>query len=367
MLFEISFPSNDTGYVITDSGIIRKTVNGATSWSAVPIPPKPVYSLLFITGQFGFACGDSLIYKTTNGGASWTQVENDNEVSFTKMFFPTSSVGYATATKSALGDSCRIYKTINGGNSWTKVSTLWPPCGLPGLFFTNQTNGFWGTTANVFATSNSGSTFNNVYSDNNVDNDIFNIYFPNADTGYVVGYFDLFLKTTDGGASWSATAFPGAACYDIYFFNGRIGFASGGDGFSSGWVQQTSDGTSSWTPSYTSPYTFYCMDFPSDTVGYVGGDNGTVLKFSGVPTGISENKNADAITIFPNPATVFTQINNVTPGSKIILLDLSGQIVKEQTAENDNVKMNLENVSPGIYFVQVVNGEKTSTRKLVVY
>jgi len=131
-------------------------------------------------------------------------------------------------------------------------------------------------------------------------------------------------------------------------------------------VQQTSDEGASWTPSYTSSYTFYCMDFPSDTVGYVGGDNGTVLKYAGVPTGISENKNVDAISIFPNPATESVQLNNVVAGSKIILTDLSGQIVQEETAQNDNVKMNLDNVSPGIYFVKVVSGEEVSTVKLVV-
>lgn len=108
------------------------------------------------------------------------------------------------------------------------------------------------------------------------------------------------------------------------------------------------------------------MDFPSDTVGYVGGDNGTVLKFSGTPNGISENIIFSEINFFPNPAKGSTQINNIDPGCKIILENLSGQTVKSETAENNSEKINLENISPGIYFIRIESENQTVVRKLIV-
>src|SRR6185436_8784395 len=77
LVIAMSFPTADTGYVVTDLSEIRKTVNGATSWTTVT-PPAPIWNLYFTTGQKGFVLGDSVLHMTTNGGNTWTESLHDS-------------------------------------------------------------------------------------------------------------------------------------------------------------------------------------------------------------------------------------------------------------------------------------------------
>jgi photosystem II stability/assembly factor-like uncharacterized protein len=368
-VFDLSFPTNDSGYVLSGTGQIRKTFNGANSWSTISPPPMYVSSLFFVSGKEGCVGGDSSVYRTINAGATWTETLHDNKVYFYCIYFADGLTGFASGIKFT-GDSTRLYKTINGGNTWSKISTMLTGPGEQAFYFFNPTMGFWANAGSIFSTANGGTTFNSVYYDISQANIFENIYFPNADTGYAVGDYDSFIKSLDGGATWSSVTFPGAATYDTYFINGRKGFACGGDGFSAGWVQETSDEGASWTPSYTSPYSFYCMDFPSDTVGYVGGDNGTVLKYSVAPTAITENKNASAITVFPNPSNGNFQLKGNFPmNSQLHIYDLLGNEVANPISlpiGEQTIPMN-PSLAEGIYFYRVVsNKEILHEEKLVI-
>jgi photosystem II stability/assembly factor-like uncharacterized protein len=79
------------------------------------------------------------------------------------------------------------------------------------------------------------------------------VYFPDADTGYVVGWTsylgypwvsaDLF-KTINGGTTWTALTLPnptGIGLYSVYFTNANTGYAVGGVIF------KTINGGMTWT------------------------------------------------------------------------------------------------------------------------
>ncbi|MCX6310518.1 MAG: T9SS type A sorting domain-containing protein [Bacteroidetes bacterium] len=361
-IFDVSFPTIDSGYAIDGNGVLHKTFDGATTWSTV-IAPANIGPIFFVTGKIGCVGVDSVIYRTANAGVTWIPVLYDNQVSFVSIYFVNALTGFAAGFKIA-NDSTRLYKTLNGGLTWTKVSTL--PDQLPqeAFCFFNSTTGFWANNFNISSTLNGGSSFSTVY--NNFSDQIVNIYFPNIDTGYAVGYYGLFVKSTDGGLNWTQTTYPGSVTYDIHFFNGSKGFACGGNGFNAGYVMQTSDGGASWSTAYSSTNTFGCMDFPSDTIGYVGGQNGTILKFSGTPNGITENLSQHLLSVYPNPTNGTVNINNTISGAKICLMNLSGQIIIQETAENVSMKMNLENVAAGIYFIEMENEGVRSVQKLIV-
>lgn len=364
LIMDVSFPTNDSGYVITDFCQIRKTYNAATSWTSVPVPPAPVYFLKFITVQTGVALGDSVIYKTINGGNNWTLVYTGSNIYFTSVFFVNTSVGYASS-RNTMGDSIQLYKTLDAGSSWSKINTKFCYVTDQGLFFKNPSDGFWAYDNNIFSTADGGISFSSVYNDINYAQYFLTFAFPTVDTGYALDNLSL-MRTVNGGISWSLVGYPGVIIYDLYFISGRIGFVCGGDGFSSGWIQETSDAGASWTPSYTSSYTFNCMDFPSDSVGYAGGQNGTVLRYTGTPNGIIENKNQNLLSIYPNPTTGSINITNAIPGAKIKLLNLTGQIIMEQNVEYSLVKMNLENIANGIYFVEMENAGLKSVQKIII-
>ncbi|MFY0483613.1 glycosyl hydrolase [Flavobacterium sp. PLA-1-15] len=88
---------------------------------------------------------------------------------------------------------------------------------------------------------------------------------------------------------------------------------------------------------------------------YVVGDN--------CDLGIDENELNNSITMYPNPATNTVNIDSKgTTVSKVELYSVLGSKVLE-TAES---KINIENLSSGIYLVKIYAGTKFTTKKLVV-
>ncbi|MEO5644739.1 MAG: T9SS type A sorting domain-containing protein [Bacteroidia bacterium] len=365
-VFVMSFPTEDTGYVITNFSTLRKTVNGALSWNVVTTP-VPVYQVCFLTGLTGFAYADTAVYRTVNGGTSWTIVLHDN-ILLSNMNFVNQTEGYLSAFNYfTSADSTRLYKTTDNGINWTVSGRVENYAGEDGLCFLNGNSGFMAYNYGIFSTTNSGSSFNNVWTDVSYMYSPVYMKFPNIDTGYATETDGLVLRSTNSGASWNPVNSPGAAAYSLYFFNGSKGFVCGGNGINSGWVQQTTDAGMTWNPSYMSTNSFYCMDFPTSTVGYAGGDNGTVIKYTDGPTEISESQGSNRISIFPNPCDDKITINNILPGSEISVKNISGQFLIEKSTDDYVLKLDVSFFAPGIYFVEVSNHAVTQRQKLVVY
>jgi photosystem II stability/assembly factor-like uncharacterized protein len=365
LIISVSFPANDTGYILTDVGSIRKTVDGGNSWTSVTAPGPFGGPFKFTSVQNGFIAVDSTLYRTTNGGSTWAPVIVGNNGFFSNIAFATPLIGYVGFVKFS-NDSIKYYKTINGGLNWNLMATIECYTMSTPMFFLTATDGFAGHDGQLFSTSNSANTWTSNYTNPNSD-DISNLYFPNTDTGYAVFFVDGLARTTNGGASWSLLTTNGSAVfYATFFKDGKDGFVCGGNGLNSGYIIHTTDAGTSWTVSHSSPYTFLCMDFPSDNVGYVGGTNGKVMKYTDVINGIAGTQQESEITIFPNPATEYVEITKIEPGSKISLINLSGQIVKQEVSLNNSLKLNLNALQSGIYFLEVANENQIRTHKLVI-
>ncbi|MBA3681831.1 MAG: T9SS type A sorting domain-containing protein [Bacteroidetes bacterium] len=91
-------------------------------------------------------------------------------------------------------------------------------------------------------------------------------------------------------------------------------------------------------------------------------------------SGINENaKDALQFSVFPNPANEKCVVSlnlNENSNLEISILNYLGQVVKQvnhkaQFGTND-IEINIANLKSGIYFVNVKNGNATSTKKLVV-
>lgn len=59
------------------------------------------------------------------------------------------------------------------------------------------------------------------------------------------------------------------------------------------------------------------------------------------------------ITIYPNPASDYIQLNNLEVGAQISLYDISGRLVLQEVASQSNQSFNINNLSNGIYSVHV--------------
>lgn len=74
-------------------------------------------------------------------------------------------------------------------------------------------------------------------------------------------------------------------------------------------------------------------------------------------------------TVYPNPADDIVYIvSNSTETVEVSLLNVNGQLVSETyiASENEKVMISVESLEPGIYFIQIRNGEDLQVRKLIV-
>ncbi|MBV6512920.1 MAG: Ycf48-like protein [Ignavibacteriaceae bacterium] len=124
---------------------------------------------------------------------------------------------------------------------------------------------------------------------------------------YALGAAGTFMKTTDGGATWSfhhqagrpfATSGQTSNAFDFHFFDEQNGLLCG----STGGILKTTDGGDTWQEVASNPaattVTFYQLHFTSATTGYVAGSSGNFLKttdggnnWTAVATGVTTTLN----------------------------------------------------------------------------
>ncbi len=110
----------------------------------------------------------------------------------------------------------------------------------------------------------------------------------------------------------------------------------------------------------------YVSGGTDDTSGY---DYGTI-KYVQVP-GVEENRSplsADGLSfeVYPNPAKTYFTIHflHVADRTQIKIFDVTGNIIKQAMCKKQEMKISLDGIKNGVYFVQV--GDKSKTNKLII-
>lgn len=80
----------------------------------------------------------------------------------------------------------------------------------------------------------------------------------------------------------------------------------------------------------------------------------------------SEEKGKIRFSMFPNPATDQVQLDNLPEKAHYRIMDCLGKTMVQKAIRNTNEIIYLDQFNPGIYLVEVINGEKRATRRLVV-
>jgi photosystem II stability/assembly factor-like uncharacterized protein len=181
-------------------------------WEKINSPTsKKLNSIVFIDSLNGWVSGDSgLIIHTTNGGEEWeTQFLNDS-LSVINLFFLNDQIGW--------------------GLAW---SSYYEPYGT---FILNTTNG--------------GTDWNSQYL-RLTESFVNSIYFLDTLTGFVVGYPNVFHKTTNGGATWEKVKLDTSLVsvlppYNIIFYSSQYGYACGGARDIAGVIWRTTDRGENW-------------------------------------------------------------------------------------------------------------------------
>jgi len=371
-LGDIDFVSEQIGFVEDwDSGMLWGTTDGGTTWTML-LNNTPVYFMNFISSDTGFTAS-TLLYRTTDGGHFWDPVISDPEVFWwSRPFFLNHQLGYTVQSVHRQGapiDSFLTYVTHDGGTNWNVVS-VFPDSvfSMPvdNVFFFDSLLGFFVSGPRAYKTTDGGLNWNLMLAD---DNDYYlTCFFTSPDTGFIgTLYSTNILRTVNGGQSWQIVIIPvSTPVYDIRFITTDVGYACGGDGFTSGFILKTVDRGQVWTLDYGDNYTYNALSWPSQNYGYACGIAGAVVKYflnDEIPDNNSKSEN-NSYCYFKNGTL---SMNNLPFSTYEISIynTLGIQVYNQPFSGGYNFKLDLQVLVQGIYFVRATGKENIWQEKVI--
>jgi len=101
----------------------------------------------------------------------------------------------------------------------------------------------------------------------NTSNDLQDVYFIDAATGWTVGQFGTILKTTDGGVNWfPQTSGTAQQLNSVWFVSSTTGYVSG----NTGTILKTTNGGDTWTAQISGTTVhLFGMSFTDGSTGYI--------------------------------------------------------------------------------------------------
>ncbi|MBL0339693.1 MAG: T9SS type A sorting domain-containing protein [Bacteroidetes bacterium] len=189
-----------------------------------------------------------LVILKTGQAQSWQLQQQRNNLELSDLHFLDSSNGFIFGD-SAIGGALItgvVLKTFDGGTTWNTYTLgnsnyrTTKACVLNAneLFSAGRNGG--GNDGLFIKSVDGGATWTNPTT---FPERLFNVYFINSSTGWVMGKNGLLSKTTDGGINWVSQNVTGEDMFCMKFFNnGTTGILGCGGGE----LYRTTDGGNSW-------------------------------------------------------------------------------------------------------------------------
>ena len=371
-----------------------RTSNGGTTWTADSIKATPaipqtsvISNIAPISKDTAWACMYSLsasvaggIFRTNNAGVTWTM---QSTAAFNLTSFPDFVYFWDKNNGIAFGDpnpGFEIYTTSNGGTTWTAVPSANIPASLAGEY--GNVNGFSQAGGTIWAATTMGRVLKSVDKGMHwtvgtamANRGLNKVVFKDASNGLAtIG--DTIMRSTDGGGTWNMVTKTGRFLHnDLCFASGATGayVCTGAATGLSGSSYSIDNGTTLVIMDTAIQHT--AVAFVNTATGWSGGFNtsssvGGMFKWAS-PLGILEHTlTSGTLTVYPNPTTGSIQIsleNGTGKQNQVTIYDLVGNVVF-QSAENTSsalLNVDLSNVPAGMYIVQVIDGQKRFTSKVI--
>jgi photosystem II stability/assembly factor-like uncharacterized protein len=164
---DIRFVNSQLGFASggVPSGVIYRTQDGGATWTQVfvdNLDNYDIYSTFFTSASTGYASsGSGRIFETTDGGTSWNVIYTSSSLSSGVFDFTNPTNGIRP------GYNGQISLTTNAGTTWSN-----PPSGttdyLAGVDFYDNNNGYivggnlTTNMARILTTTDGGTTWNNI-------------------------------------------------------------------------------------------------------------------------------------------------------------------------------------------------------------
>jgi len=249
-LTHIHFTNRNNGWITTWNGQLLHSTDGGKTWLSVPYDStyvvSPLRSVCFVDDEHGWIVGgtNGEIFNTTDGGTIWGKHVTQQFYQYLGTTFVDRNHGWAVgAAQEGLDLIGLMSRTTDGGRTWQDY-ILPQFTGTVAVAFADSRQG-WLTTAQgaILHTTNGGEAWQAQNA--GTDERLVALSFPDARNGWAIvnlpnvlvagGSYDIFRRTTDGGATWTdpgdRTTLNGLIrLNDIQFVDPAHGWAVGENG-----------------------------------------------------------------------------------------------------------------------------------------
>lgn len=217
-----------------------------------------------------WAVGYNGLIKTADKGETWTSKLEG--YGLFDIYFLNSNIGWT------VGLNGTIFRTTNGGNDWVKLNNDFN-FHFEKVFFADENNGYMIGKNYFLKTTDGGVSWT---SEQPTEHILQTMFFLNKDLGWIAGNEGVILKTTDAGSTWNYQQMNGTVygmLTSLYFIDENTGWASGsGLDIKGGVILKTTDGGSNWALQHNGYYRFiYSVFFSNSSSGWAVGDEGIMF------------------------------------------------------------------------------------------
>lgn len=190
----VSFPTDSIGYAIPtaqENALITKTVDAGENWEIISSfwtewGGWGVVDFQFLTEDIGYMIFESgVVYKTIDGGMNFEQVYLDFNYNLNSVFFLNPDTGYIAGEfkeEPFMNDTAGVVlKTVNGGIDWQV--TILPGHGQD-ICFINPDTGYMASYEYMLETHNGGNSWQ--ICDGYYVYFLYSVHFPEEMTGYAI-------------------------------------------------------------------------------------------------------------------------------------------------------------------------------------
>lgn len=296
--YDVKALSTEKAIVVGYGGKILVTIDGGKTWQAKSSGTDlALYNVKFVDDQNGWVCGQGgLILHTIDGGETWHKQESGITQPIFALSFVDKNYGWAVS------EQATYLRTTSGGESWETgrieasvegvseeaTLALVDPV-LYDIYFIDEKTGWMvGEFGKIYHTTDGGINWgeqqNTLVGQAGIDDALnlpalFGVRFTDATNGMAVGIEGKVVKTSDGGKTWAFTAedvsvFFTDPLYDLHLFGDNRGWIVG----AAGRILRSQNGE--WKPvTLGRPLVTWlrAVDFLDENNGWIVGGYGLIL------------------------------------------------------------------------------------------